>query len=263
MPLPFDCDCCVSDWRDYKRQVVATPIGGDVPTFPRRECERPDCKLYEAILDRMEETDAGWMAHWLRSLRTKMAARPAGEVERDWLKRQEALEDAKELHRSPPKPLTTEHWDHSIPDELRGVLNDFDEDRTAWVKLQSAWALARTGKKKIVGLAGPSRIGKSCAAARWLADFDGGRFVLASRISALREAAVSSPDRAELEALTRAAALVVDDVGRGAETDADRKRIGDLVRAREAKGLVTTLTMITGRDLPAALTKRTQMAIAF
>lgn len=262
-PLPFDCDCCVSDWRDWKRGVAATPIGGDTPTFARRECERPDCKLYEAILQRMEDTDATWLAHKLRMLRERMMRRPAGEVERDWAKRQELLEEAKEAHLNPPKPMAGESWDHRIPQVVAEALEDFDEDRTAWLKLQSTWESARRAKKQIVALCGPSRIGKTCAAAHWLAAYDGGRFVLSSHVSSLREAATTSGDRSELEVLKRACAVVIDDVGRAGETDADRSRVADLVRAREAKGLPTTLTMMTGRDLHASLTKRSQIVIAF
>lgn len=262
-----ECSLCVSDYNDHIRAVRASPIGEPVPLLPKKECERIDCQLYDAILDRLEDDDdMNALVVRLRHFREQMLRRSKGDNWQrkiEWQAHQEHLEELREAARKPSTAVISDDWNHSLPEEVIRVLQEFDEDRTAWLKLKTCWENAAHDKVWIVALGGPQRSGKTCAAGRWVSEFQGGRFITAADAVKLREAAVSTKDRSEIAALRGAPALVIDDVGRGAMTDLDRKRIVEIVRARESNHLPTTLTMVTGQDLPEALRKRARMAIAF
>ncbi len=252
----FECQTCVSDWRGYKRQVEATLPGDTAPDWPKKDCEKSDCPLGDAMLDRLEQQEGmGQLAMRLRSLRTAMQRPDYQQRRKEWQQEQEAAEERMRLL---DVPMTGTAWNHLVPEEVAEVLENFDDDRPAWVRLGTGWRQARAAKKHAVALWGPSRSGKTCAAAHWLRSISGGRFVTAAHLFSLRDAMATGHDRTELEVVKRAPALVIDDLDRGAVRDADLARIAEVVRARESNGLPTVLTMLSSKRLPASLVKRVQ-----
>lgn len=258
----IDCLGCVAEWQRHREEIAALPIGPERPTLPQRDCEALSCALADARLDRMDVLGGigPGLALRLRSIRATMAQRPAQARAREWQARQEDLTETQARLRL--VPLTAEMWDHSIPAGVRAVLESFDCARLAWIRLEQAFVAARAARVAVVVLIGPSRAGKTCAAARWVSGKPGGRFALAARVAGLSEA-VGSEDRRELEVLRLAPALVIDDLGRTAGGEREMARVAELARAREARGLPTVITAPDARGLPPALVKRARITMAY
>ena len=129
--------------------------------------------------------------------------------------------------------------DRGIPYGIRKIL-DIGPDNTEAIDLLGD-ALADK-EAKIIFLHGPSGAGKSVAAAFYLNDKPG-RFTTASHLAALSEKLQS--DRQELYAFQQTKNLVIDDCGRGGETELDQRKIGDFLCLRADENLLTICTSIT------------------
>lgn len=125
-----------------------------------------------------------------------------------------------------------------IPTNASKLLGDALDDKSA----------------RVVFLHGPSGAGKSCAAAWYIENKPGSRFVTASHLVALNEKYPG--DRAELYALQRCKILVIDDCGRGGETDLDRRKIGDFICLRADDDLLTICTSLTIPNYGESLKRR-------
>lgn len=252
--------CCQRCAEDYTRHMAAVDAQlsssgwHDIKPFPIHDCQRPDCMLSEAMLNRIGQRDPA-LAMQLRSLRSRLIAR--GPRQQEWQQHQEVLEEGRQRLMAPAAPVTTPEWDHSVPLEIRAVLAAFDDERTAWLRLEQGWVSAHEDNKHILALYGPQRSGKSCAAGRWC-EQRSGRYVTAAHLAALDEA----KNKGELKALQTTAALVVDDLGRTPLAEWQVGRVVELLRVRAEAGLDTTLTMVSALALPAQLVKRTQITKA-
>lgn len=259
----MSCANCVAEWQRHREELAALPIGLERPTLLGRDCEEPSCALADARLDRMDAlggVGAG-LALRLRSIRDTMATRPAQARAREWQSQHELFEEA--CARPAEMPITSESWDHSIPAAAR--VADFDLERGAWVRLEQAFVAARSEHLAVVVLAGPSKIGKTCAAARWAGGKPGARFVTAACVAGLSEA-VGSLDRRELDLLRAAPALVIDDLLRAADdrsVEREMARVTELVRTRESRSLPTVITTLNARALPPSLVKRARITTVY
>jgi|GEM_PF-4671316 len=106
----------------------------------------------------------------------------------------------------------------------------------------------KEGKRTII-LTGRPGIGKSFSACRWLQSNHLGKFVLSSHLVALNEHLIE--DRNELYFLQRCTNLVIDDLGRGAETERDKARLCDFICQREDNNLWTVCTAVEMPDFGA------------
>lgn len=252
MTTPAHCQRCAEDYTRHCDDVAALPVGEERPSWPRRECERPDCALYVALLARLDARGDTRLAATVDAVRAVLVAR--GPRQQEWQQHQELLEEGRQRLASPSAPVATAEYDHSVPLEIRAVLAAFDDERTAWLRLEQGWVAAKDDGKHVLALYGPQRSGKSCAAGRWC-EQRSGRFVTAAHMAALDE----QKNKGELKALQTTAALVVDDLGRAPLAEWQLGRVVELLRVRAAAGLDTTLTMVSALQLPASLVKRTQI----
>lgn len=78
------CRACCQDFTAYCDAAQASPIGAEVPAFPRRDCENPECALFEFMLARMaargHESLAGTLRRLRETLISKGRRRPAEET---------------------------------------------------------------------------------------------------------------------------------------------------------------------------------------
>jgi hypothetical protein len=252
MPTSAACSECCADFRESRRLRQK---------FPNRECERLDCALANAMLEFIDGCGHPEMANRLDSLREQILRCPDRAArQQEWDKMQQKLKGLEEHANIHEQPIVSDKWDHSIPAEVEEVLAEFDLDHRAWLRCEENWIQAKAQNKRLVALCGPARSGKTCAAARWLSRVEGGRFVTAARLVALREA-VGSEDRKELYVIRKAPALVIDDLDRTPLLGPDAARLTEVVRTRISAGLPTVCTMISGRNLPSGLAGRARAAV--
>jgi hypothetical protein len=132
-----------------------------------------------------------------------------------------------------------------VPAPVREVLaTGLDKTRLPVLKLAGA---VLPHPPPLIVLVGPSGCGKTVAACWWLSTVEGGVFVPSAHLAALSERITA--DRPELHRLQRAPAVVVDDLGRGAENEAARARLGDFLCERADFGLPTVCTCLASNSL--------------
>lgn len=69
------CRACVADYVAHMEASRSVAIGDTVPAWRRRQCEDPDCALYDAILARLETGHMGQLAGMLRRTRERIMSK--------------------------------------------------------------------------------------------------------------------------------------------------------------------------------------------
>jgi DNA replication protein DnaC len=198
----------------------------------------------EKHLQSIRENGADSLAETLTRLRSSITERIKHKdkwSQSEWIACKETRKEAENI-------ITHE----GIPLRITECLNDsaFDHEHLPIVKLRNLGKI-----EQVICLAGPSGNGKSVAAAWWLLQQPlGGRFVLASAIVALNEKLIE--DRNPLHAIKSSPALVIDDLGRGSETPADTKKLGDLICERADNNLPTICTTMQIPDYGPSIIRR-------
>jgi hypothetical protein len=191
----------------------------------------------------------------------KMEADPdlarAGALLRRVLSNSDPRRDRKEADEAAyQRTLDLQRSAEGIPQPIKArLLLGIDLSRLPIQRLESALR----GDRRVICLVGKSGAGKTLAASWWLSDRGEGWFVLASRLVSLNAHLLE--DRGELDNYRRAPALVVDDLGRGAETEADRARACDLLSERADRGLWTVCTALKMPDYGVSLIRRMTVTI--
>ncbi len=73
---PEKCRACCEEFIAHREACKKTPQGIETKDFPRRDCEDPDCALYDTMLRRMQEVGHHGLARHLRNLREKIMRKP-------------------------------------------------------------------------------------------------------------------------------------------------------------------------------------------
>lgn len=130
-----------------------------------------------------------------------------------------------------------------IPQMFRQfILSGRDENGQEMRETAAQWRFVESIDKgrRLLFLWGEAGTGKSVIACQWLASEPLGLFVESAYLLSLSPN--FSTDRGELERYEKTPRLVIDDLGRGQETDTQKSRIEEFLSRRYHAGLITVAT---------------------